>query len=107
MAARTRPRIASNVLGVVGELPTGRVTTYGAIAAELNAASRQVAAVMARLTPEESACVPWHRVVGAGGMLRTSGRTRVRQAALLRSEGIEVSSTGRIRCFEQYRYSFE
>jgi len=61
------------VLRVVRQVPAGRVTTYGDVAAAAGAprSARQVGYVMARsgdVVPE----VPWHRVINAQG--RISGR---------------------------------
>ncbi|WP_323374141.1 MGMT family protein [Microbacterium sp. STN6] len=52
------------VLGVVEEIPAGRVMTYGGIAAVLGSrASRQVGQVMARYGSD----VPWWRVIRSDG----------------------------------------
>jgi methylated-DNA-protein-cysteine methyltransferase-like protein len=64
-----RPR----VLAVVAAIPGGRVTTYGAIARHLGATARQVAHVLATFTAEESAELPWFRVVAANGVVSAPG----------------------------------
>jgi methylated-DNA-protein-cysteine methyltransferase-like protein len=91
--ATIRPR----VLDVVRRLPAGRVTTYGAIAKHLNISARQSARVLATLNDDESAALPWHRVVGAGGHIRTEGH---RQATRLRKEGVGVSARGKLLDFD-------
>lgn len=54
------------VLGLVEQIPPGRVTTYGLIAEAVGRGGpRQVGAVMAR----HGAAVPWWRVVRADGSL--------------------------------------
>ena len=87
--ARLRPR----VLAVVAAIPEGRVTTYGAIARRLRATPRQVAFILSHFTPEESATLPWFRVVATGGNISTTklGETGRRQIAHLRAEGIAVT----------------
>lgn len=92
--ARIRPR----VLDVVRRIPAGRVTTYGAIAGHLGLTARQAARVLSSLTGEESAGLPWHRVVGAGGAIRTEGDG---QAGLLREEGVATSPGGKVLDFAQ------
>lgn len=57
---------ASDVLDVVDEVPPGRVTTYGDIAARVGGGGpRRVAKVLSR----HGALVPWWRVVNASGRL--------------------------------------
>jgi methylated-DNA-protein-cysteine methyltransferase-like protein len=93
----TNPRIEAQVLDLVTQIPTGRVTTYGALAEALGVSPRQAASVLAN--EPEAACVPWHRVVAAGGRLSIPDpRHRAEQARLLRREGAIVVD-GRIRNF--------
>ena len=73
-------RYAALVLSAVESVPPGRVTTYGAGAEQLRAATgrggpRQVARVMAL----EGGAVPWWRCVRADGTLpeHLAGRARV------------------------------
>jgi len=83
------------VLACVERIPTGRVTTYGAIAeavgAELGGGGpRQVGSVMARY----GGPVPWWRVVRADGTLPGSHQDEARQAYL--EEGTPLKPSGRI-----------
>jgi methylated-DNA-protein-cysteine methyltransferase related protein len=74
------------VLEVITSLGRGEVVTYGEVAdqAGFPGAARAVGTVLRTCDGE----VPWWRVVGAGGVIRTPGKER--QADLLRSEGILV-----------------
>lgn len=92
-------RDRSKVLAAVALLPEGRVATYGGVGKRLGLGPRRVAAVLASLTAEEAADLPWHRVVGAGGKIRTAGRTAQRQAMRLRAEDVSVLG-GKIADFE-------
>jgi methylated-DNA-protein-cysteine methyltransferase-like protein len=89
-------RIAA-VIAVVREVPRGRVTTYGAVAARagMPRQARLVGKVLAAL-PANSG-VPWHRVVAAGGRIAfpAGSPARERQLARLRQEGVDVAR-GRI-----------
>lgn len=78
------------VLATIDAIPRGRVATYGGVAAEagLPGRARYVARVLRELPNNHT--LPWHRVVGAGGHLRTSGPSATRQARLLRAEGVPV-----------------
>jgi methylated-DNA-protein-cysteine methyltransferase-like protein len=89
--------VKARVLAVVRDIPPGRVTTYGAVGKHLRVTARQAARALSTLTAEESAEVPWHRVVGAGGVIRTEGQ---RQGRRLRAEGVVVSPSGRVLDFD-------
>jgi methylated-DNA-protein-cysteine methyltransferase-like protein len=89
-------RLKREVLSVLHDIPAGRVTTYGAIADYLGAGPRQVARVLSSLSEAESEGVPWHRVVGAGGSIRTPGD---RQSQRLRREGVHVTAGNRVAGF--------
>lgn len=74
------------VLEVITSLEPGEVVTYGEVAdqAGFPGAARAVGTVLRTCDGD----IPWWRVVGAGGLIRTPGKER--QACLLRSEGILV-----------------
>ena len=62
-------RIRAEVIRLVALIPKGRFTTYGSIALHMNCTPRHVAQVLSRLTEEESARLPWQRVVAAEGRI--------------------------------------
>ncbi len=83
---------------VVAAIPGGRVATYGEVAklAGLPRGARQVGRALGKAPA--SLCLPWFRVVGAGGRIAlpkgtTAYRTQIRR---LRAEGIAVDN-GRLR----------
>lgn len=88
---------AAAILAVVRQVPRGKVTTYGAVAARAGwpRRSRLVGRVLAAL-PAGSR-VPWHRVVAAGGRiaLPEGAPSRDRQLRRLYREGVDASS-GRV-----------
>ena len=89
------------VLAAVAAISEGCVATYGGLGKKLRLTARQVASVMSHLTREDADSVPWHRVVGAGGMVTTLKRGSLgkRQIERLRAEGIVVSDRGKIADF--------
>lgn len=95
-------RVKARVLAVVAAVPEGHVTTYGLIARHLHVSPRQVASVLANFTPEESATLPWFRVVAAGGIVSTAklGAVGRRQIARLRAEGVSVSPRNKVQDFD-------
>jgi methylated-DNA-protein-cysteine methyltransferase-like protein len=100
-------RIKSDVLAVVAAIPEGRVTTYGTIGKHLGVTARQAAYVLARLTPEESASVPWYRVVASKGVISTMklGSVGRRQIARLQDEGVSVTPRHKVEEFDSVFWS--
>jgi methylated-DNA-protein-cysteine methyltransferase-like protein len=101
--ARTKARVVAGVAAI----PEGRVTTYGAIGDRLGVTARVVARVMATLTPDESAALPWYRVVAAGGVISSMkvGAVGRRQVARLREDGVEVTARNRVADFDAVFWS--
>ena len=93
---------AARVRSVVRRIPTGRVATYGDVAAAAGRprAHRAVGNIM-RATADSS--VPCHRVIAAGGKLGGYGRDLFAKRALLLAEGVIVTG-GRVRDFAGRRW---
>lgn len=85
------------IWAVVGSIPRGSVSTYGAVARAAGLPGRaRLAGRALRESPQEMK-LPWHRVVGAGGKIvfpPTSAHYR-EQARRLRAEGVAVKA-GRV-----------
>ena len=79
-------RFEDEVLRVLHSLEPGDVITYGEVAEEAGypGAARAVGNILSK-----SEGLPWWRVVGSGGYLKTGHDDR--QAELLRAEGIRVA----------------
>jgi methylated-DNA-protein-cysteine methyltransferase related protein len=92
-------RIRADVLRMVALIPAGKFSTYGSIAGHVQGVARHVASVMSRLTAEESASIPWHRVVGAEGRIspRMDEALAAVQRARLEAEGIAIDARGFIQ----------
>ena len=84
---------AAAILAVVREIPRGRVTTYGAVAARagLPRQARLVGKVLGAL-PAGSR-VPWQRVVAAGGRIAfpEGSPSRAQQIERLAREGVDAA----------------
>ena len=67
-------------------IPRGKVATYGQVAAIAGypRGHRQVAAVLSK----GGAPLPWHRVLGAGGQIKTSRDGALEQRMRLEMEGV-------------------
>jgi len=80
------------VIAVIRRLEPGDVVTYGEVAAEAGfpGAARAVGTLLRRV----DAVMPWWRIVGSGGHLRSPNP--IHQAQLLADDGVLVVN-GRVR----------
>ena len=86
-----------DIWAVVGAIPRGAVSTYGAVARAAGLPGRaRLAGRALRESPKEMK-LPWHRVVGAGGKIvfPTGSLNHKEQARRLRAEGVAVKA-GRV-----------
>jgi methylated-DNA-protein-cysteine methyltransferase related protein len=92
-------RIRVEVIRLVALIPAGKFTTYGSIAVHMNVVPRHVASVLSRLTDEEAAALPWHRVVGAEARISPNMDPLVaqRQRERLEAEGLRLDTKGYIQ----------
>jgi methylated-DNA-protein-cysteine methyltransferase-like protein len=81
-----RTSMFGDMLRQVRSVPRGKVATYGdiAYAAGYPGAARQVAWAL----HAQSAGLPWHRIVGAGGTILLTGEQGFEQRMHLRAEGV-------------------
>lgn len=82
---------------VVGMIPRGKVSTYGAVARAAGLPGRARLTGFALKAAPDELHLPWHRVVGAGGRIvfpKTSPHHR-EQARRLRAERVTVKD-GRV-----------
>ena len=92
------PDFRSLVLAVVGQIPRGKLVSYGQVAALAGYPQRprQVGMVLAGLP--EGTPLPWHRVVNTRGYVPSRGRWwgAFEQIGRLRDEGIAVDDLGNL-----------
>jgi alkylated DNA nucleotide flippase Atl1 len=81
--------INAAIYRLVRRIPRGHVLSYGEIGRIVGTGPRQVAAAM-RSCPDG---LPWHRVVGSEGRIRTPGETAWVQRERLIAEGIRFSGS--------------
>ncbi|MFC4602447.1 MGMT family protein [Rhodococcus kronopolitis] len=89
MAATTEEQI-ERVRALVAAIPSGKVATYGDIAAAAGLSSARTVGWIMRT---DSADLPWHRVIGASG--RPAAHLAHRQISQLALEGVPVDD-GRV-----------
>ena len=68
-------------------IPSGKVSAYGKIA-EAAGYPRYHRSVARLLREEPSDLLPWHRVIGADGRIKTTGASAKEQRARLCQEGV-------------------
>lgn len=92
-------RIRAEVIRLIALIPEKKFTTYGSIATHMNVAALHVSFVLGSLTAEESAALPWHRVVGAEGRISRSMPPKIArlQRTRLQAEGMKVNPKGFIQ----------
>jgi methylated-DNA-protein-cysteine methyltransferase-like protein len=84
---RSAPSWVSAIRATILSIPRGKVSTYGDVAeaAGYPGYHRQVAQVLNR----SGHGLPWYRVLGAGGQIKTSLDTALDQRARLEMEGVK------------------
>jgi methylated-DNA-protein-cysteine methyltransferase-like protein len=92
-------RIRAEVIRLVGLIPPGKFTTYGSIAVHMNIPALFVGSVMGSLTDEESATLPWHRVVSSDARIspNISAKSARLQRKRLEAEGLRLNKQGYIQ----------
>lgn len=88
---------------VICSIPRGKVSTYAKVAAASGYPGyhRQVVQLLHR----EGDALPWHRVVGAGGVIRTRGEHAETQRCILEIEGVRFhrDRVEMLRCEQELR----
>ncbi len=102
-------RFKERVLGLVAQIPSGKVATYGQIALLVGQprAARQVGGILYGLAAAEAERIPWQRVINAQGGISTYkvGAGEL-QRALLESEGVVFDAQGRCD-LARYRFAYD
>ncbi|MCG8686883.1 MAG: MGMT family protein [Desulfobacterales bacterium] len=85
------------VVNVIKAIPEGKVLSYGRVAALAgnSRGARQVSRILHSMSGKHE--LPWHRVVNASGQISLPrGRGYELQKALLESEGVFLTVSGKI-----------
>ena len=95
---------ANKLYELLKQIPKGRVTTYGAIAKQLESKAFRGVGRIVGLNPN-APHVPCHRVVRSDGGISGYAFGVDKKITLLRSEGIEVLD-GKIKDFNEKLFTF-
>ncbi len=87
-AARPEEQRDHAIRKMIFSIPSGRVSTYGQVAAAAGYPRyhRAVARLLRTDPPDQ---LPWHRVLGAGGEIKLRGAAEHEQRARLKLEGVK------------------
>jgi len=80
-----KPNTLEKIRAAIRRIPRGKVSTYGAVAkaAGFPGGARQVVAAL-----RGGVGLPWHRVLGAGGVVKLRGDYAFEQRFRLEAEGV-------------------
>lgn len=83
-------QFTEDVIEIIKMIPSGKVMTYGQIAAYagLPRGARQVSRILHSMS--EKYGLPWHRVINSKGGISLTGEAGYIQGQMLANEGIEV-----------------
>ena len=93
-----------NIVKAIKAVPKGKVSSYRdvALAAGLPNGARQTVRILHSLSEKYN--LPWHRIIRSNGTIALrEGEGRELQIGLLRSEGVEVSASGKV---DMRRYGY-
>ncbi len=95
--ADERARLHESIYAVVRQVPSGRVATYGQIAAIGDRCTPRMVGYAMAAVPFGSD-VPWHRVINSRGEIstRATGDDCPEQRAMLEAEGVRFDERGRV-----------
>ena len=94
---KTYAPFTARAVRIIRAIPRGKVATYGMVAAVAGSplAARQVVRVLHSLSRKER--LPWHRVINSRGSISLPrGGGFEKQRALLRAEGVAVTTKGTV-----------
>lgn len=100
----TEEPLYERIYAMVRQIPSGRVTTYGRIAALVGGCTaRMVGYAMAALKRGSTPDVPWQRVINAKGKISVHGDGigNAMQRVILEQEGVVFDANDRVD-FEQF-----
>src|SRR4051812_1984873 len=96
---------SERVVKIALSIPSGKVTTYGAIARAAGGggqAARSITAILGKAYENGEKGIPFHRIVYSDGRVWTHSHYDERRKRLYKKENIHIDSKGRIENFRQH-----
>lgn len=100
---------SERVVKLALSIPSGKVTTYGALARAAGGgamASQSITSILGKAHKNGETRIPFHRIVYSDGKIWTSPRYHAKRMALYRKEGIQVDKQNRIIDFRDSLFEF-
>lgn len=100
---------SDRVVELALKIPSGRVSTYGALARAAGGggmAARSVTSILGKAWDAGKKKIPFHRIVYSDGRIWVSDEYRKKRMALYKKEGIEIDKNERIIDFYDKLYEF-
>ena len=110
MMKKSMKTFSEKVIELALSIPSGRVTTYGVLAARAGGgsmASRSVTAILGKAHTQGIKNIPFHRIVYAGGKVWMNSEYEQKRLALYKKEGVKISEKGKIEGFDEKFYDFK
>jgi|SRR5581483_4163929 len=100
---------SERVVKLALSVPSGRVTTYGALARAAGAgpmASQSITFILGKAYQSGIKNIPFHRIVYANGKIWIDDEYRAKRMKLYKKEGIEIDKNYRIKNFRDILFEF-
>lgn len=100
---------SDRVLKLALSIPSGKVSTYGAIARAAGGggiAAQSITGILAKAWDRGEKNIPFHRIVYSDGRIWTSPEYHAKRLALYKKEGIRVDAKNRIVDFADRLHEF-
>ena len=101
---------SDRVIKLALSIPSGRITTYGAITRAAGGANRQaqsITTILGRAYQEGQKDIPFHRIVYSDGRVWTSNEYDAKRKTLYKKEGVEIDANGKIKNFKDKLFEFK
>ncbi len=101
---------SKRVVKLALSVPTGRVTTYGAIARAAGGgpmASQSITGILGRAWDNGEKNIPFHRIVYSDGRVWMAPQYEKERTRRYKAEGIKLDKNGRIENFRDVLFEFK
>ncbi len=101
---------SDRVIKLALSIPSGRVTTYGAITHAAGGAHRQaqsITTILGKAYQNGQKDIPFHRIVYSDGRVWTNNEIDLKRKALYKEEGLELDSKNKIKNFKDKLIEFK
>ncbi len=104
-----RKTFSERVVALALSIPSGRVSTYGAIARAAGGggmAAQSITTILSKAWEKGEHKIPFHRIVYSDGRIWVNRAYRKKRMALYKKERIKIDKNDRIKDFRDKLYEF-